>query len=143
MKKNIYFLLAIMMMAMVSTGFVSCSSDDDEGYSNSIVGTWKYAVSEEYDKNGNLVEKHDVRYNHFVQYNEGGTGVEYYQGYRDTFKYSINGKKLTIWYEDESATAEILTLTSTDLALKTSDEDDIYIDRFERVSDSVVEGLKK
>lgn len=41
MKKNVLHLIAIMMVAMLSVGFISCSSDDDEGsFSHPIVGTW-------------------------------------------------------------------------------------------------------
>lgn len=37
-KKNLFPICAIMMIALVSIGFVSCSDDDDDG--NPIVGSW-------------------------------------------------------------------------------------------------------
>ena len=41
-KKNLLHLLAIFMVAMVSVGFVSCSSDDDDDdNSYQIVGLWE------------------------------------------------------------------------------------------------------
>lgn len=49
-KKNYLHLLAIMMVAMLSVGFTSCSSDDDENndeYSEivqKLQGTWEYGT---------------------------------------------------------------------------------------------------
>lgn len=40
-KKNLLHLLAIMMVAVLSVGFASCSSDDDESVDSSIIGTWE------------------------------------------------------------------------------------------------------
>ena len=33
--------MAIMMVAMLSLGFASCSSDDDDSIDSSIIGTWE------------------------------------------------------------------------------------------------------
>lgn len=40
MKKNLFRLMALMMVAMLTIGFTSCSKDDDDDDSASIVGTW-------------------------------------------------------------------------------------------------------
>ena len=40
MKKNLFRLMALMMVAMLTIGFTSCSKDDDDDNSASIVGTW-------------------------------------------------------------------------------------------------------
>ena len=81
MKKYLISLITIMMVALVSMSFVSCSDgDDDNGSSNSsIVGTWKYDFSEEED--GEFY----VGYQLFT-FNADGTGrlVEYDDGKIDS-----------------------------------------------------------
>ena len=54
MKKNYFWsLLAIMLAAMLSFSFTSCSDDDDETVSNtSLVGTWYYLSEDEKSDNG-------------------------------------------------------------------------------------------
>ena len=47
MKKNLFSWMTIMMVAIVSVGFVSCSKDDDDNLSNSelvnqLQGTWQF-----------------------------------------------------------------------------------------------------
>ena len=51
MKKDIYFLLVTLLVAMLSLGLSSCSKDDDEGESASskIIGTWHYVGCEYWD----------------------------------------------------------------------------------------------
>ncbi|MBQ9637772.1 MAG: hypothetical protein IJV36_07785 [Prevotella sp.] len=45
MKKNLLNWMTILMVTIVSVGFVSCGNDDDDekGDSVSIVGTWRYS----------------------------------------------------------------------------------------------------
>ena len=77
--KNYLSMLAVMMVAMLSLGFVSCGDDDDDA----AVGTWyRY----DYD--------HTVR--EMWIFKNGGKGVcyEYYKGERDdetkeTFTYKM------------------------------------------------------
>lgn len=46
-KKFLMSMLSIMMVALLSVGFVSCGDDDEEiDYSKAIVGTWQYEDSE-------------------------------------------------------------------------------------------------
>ena len=51
MKKDIYFLLVTLLVAMLSLGLSSCSKDDDEGESASskIIGTWHYVGLESWN----------------------------------------------------------------------------------------------
>lgn len=48
MKKNVYLLVAMAMVALMSVGFTSCSSDDEESETlidSPIIGTWKTGIS--------------------------------------------------------------------------------------------------
>lgn len=48
-RKSFWTLLAMMLLAVVSVGFVACSDDDDEGSgSNPLVGKWEGDHSESY-----------------------------------------------------------------------------------------------
>ena len=58
-KRNYLFLLAILMVAMLSVGFVSCGSDSDDERS-SVVGTWT---------------GRDGYHRLTVTFNNGGTGT--------------------------------------------------------------------
>lgn len=46
MKKNLFYLMTILLVSLVSVSFVSCGSDDDEGEisTSPIIGTWKYEL---------------------------------------------------------------------------------------------------
>lgn len=49
-KKNVFYLLAIMMVAMLGVGFTSCSSDDDEmgdALIDQLQGTWEFSKGTE------------------------------------------------------------------------------------------------
>lgn len=53
MKKRLFNLMAIMVVAIVSVSFVSCSKDDDDGFSsdtelvNQLQGTWEFSKGTE------------------------------------------------------------------------------------------------
>ena len=101
-KKYFWSLLTLMMVAMLSVGFVSCGDDDDEDNA-SIVGTWVGYSNGEY-----------VTY----QYNSDGTGTITVNdvSIRFTYSYNTETKRLTISYRGETAVFEIFTLTSTTLS---------------------------
>lgn len=79
----------MMMVAMLSISFVSCSDDDD--ISNSIVGTWRYEEDGYYD---------------VVTFKSDGTGTwtEYELGDYDswffTYTYDYTSMVLVVRYED-------------------------------------------
>lgn len=78
-------MLAMIMVAMLSAGFWGCSSDDDDGSGNGIVGTWtgyegrySYAFTFKSDGTGTLVTKYEDKYS--------GTETN-----RTSFTYSMSG----------------------------------------------------
>ena len=122
MKKYLFSLLAIMMVAIVGFGFASCSSDDDgDDSNNSFVGTWRKYSSTNENEFKNVIwvfEKNMTMYEHDVDDN-----LKIIEGKTETFKYKTEkghlytqkqkeGKQYD--WEDEGAyniTGDILTLT--------------------------------
>ncbi len=102
-KKNLWSLLAIMMVAMFSFSFVSCGDDDDEKTPEAneitILGTW-YGI-----EGADVVS---------YQYNADGTGIFSYGDVMVKFSYSYdaNAKRLTQTVMGESYVYEIITLTA-------------------------------
>ena len=46
--KKLYYFLSVMLLTLVSVGFVSCGDDKDEPKSSDLVGTWQLkAIDEE------------------------------------------------------------------------------------------------
>ena len=135
MKKYLISLLTIMMVALVSMSFVSCSDDDDDnGGSNSssdssIVGTWKYDFSEEED--GEFY----VGYQLFT-FNADGTGrlFEYDDGKIDSddvFTYTCYENVIKIKYIEDDYT-EYLNFAWVDkntILLKDYDGGDVIMKR--------------
>lgn len=91
-KKNLLHLMTIMMVALLSFGFTSCSSDDDEednGYSTSILGSWQTEdenFSEElsFNANGTCTELLEMK------------GMSLAAKMRYSGTYNVKGDKLTI-----------------------------------------------
>mgnify|MGYP007101875552 CR=1 FL=1 len=91
-KKNLLHLMAIMMVAMLSVGFASCSSDDDEednGYSTSILGSWQtedenFSTELSFNANGTCTELMEMK----------GMSIAAKMRYSGT--YNVKGDKLTI-----------------------------------------------
>lgn len=113
MKKNLLNLMAILMVAIVSVGFVSCSDDDDdkkdkiapEKQEITLLGIW-YGI-----EGANVVS---------YQYNADGTGIFSYGDVMVKFSYSYdsNAKRLTQTVMGESYVYEITTLTAEEMVGK-------------------------
>ena len=89
MKKNLFSFLSVVLMAIVSVGFVSCGDDDDENGSASD----KTGVIKTGEGNVRLYRVGDFRF----YYNEDGTldYYDYYGGY-EKHQFSYHPNKLTI-----------------------------------------------
>ena len=91
--EKLWKLLAIVMVAIVSIGFASCSDDDDDDVS--LVGTWRCDWSDE-----------DYNYTNIFYFKTDSTGV-FNEGYMNKddkstygpnrrFKYAFDSKDMTI-----------------------------------------------
>lgn len=92
-KKYLMHLLAVMMVAIVSVGFASCSSDDDDekdnGYSTSILGSWQtddenFTTEMTFNANGTCTELMEMK------------GMTLAAKMRYSGTYNVKGNKLTI-----------------------------------------------
>ena len=134
--KKCYYLLMVMLMALVSVGLASCG-DDDEPKGADIVGTWAvetnmiadYGILCQFTKDGKF---HEVQISIF----EGKTLVNY--ACHGT--YTVSGNKLTVTYIYENETETV----KCDYSVQ-GDKMMFYIDGEEspvtltRVKDSAIE----
>lgn len=167
MKKNKFYLLAMMLMAMLCIGFVSCdkedlqeeevtnSSGDEEITGEGLAGTWRFVIVENYYKNGKSdridYTQYSSYYKQYCQFDGNGKGIlyEWEQGngwYVDPFSYTYDGTYI-IGLDEDGGKIEVLKLTSTELVLKISeyldDETVEYmVQTYKRVKDSAVKDAK-
>ena len=134
--KQCYYLLMVMMMAVVSVGVTSCG-DEDDPQDSSIVGTWQLDVADNPGANGTY-----GTYNVLVQFTEDGkyheaeifsTEFDVYHG-----TYSVSDDKLTVTYnyKFETETVELTyKVKGNKLTLITAYD----TNTFTRVKDSAIE----
>ena len=136
--KKFYLFLSVMLLTLVSVGFVSCGDDKDEPKSADIVGTWQAKVIvEDGESVENLVQfTKDGKWNS-VEIYEGEVGVEVEVEHGT---YTVSGNKLTVTVTEDGVTVnEKLTFeVKGDKLMLTSDELPIAV-IYVRVKDSVIE----
>lgn len=123
MKKNLLNWMTILMVAIVSVGFVSCGDDDDEDEKKidevTIIGTWRLDYSSGYE---------------LLTFNSNGKGTlsEYnYEGKKEildeieAFDYIFNESTMTlrILAGDEVEIWKVESLTSTQMII----DGDVYV----------------
>lgn len=136
--KKFYLFLSVMLLTLVSVGFVSCGDDKDEPKSSDIVGTWQVkAIAEDGESIESLVQFTKDGKWHSVDIYEGEVGVEVEVEHGT---YTVSGNKMTVTYSDDGVTinekftfevkGDKLTLTADDFPVAVT-----YV----RVKDSVIE----
>lgn len=123
MKKNLLNWMTILMVAIVSVGFVSCGDDDDEDEKKidevTIIGTWRLDYSSGYE---------------LLTFNSNGKGTlseYYYEGKKEildeieAFDYIFNESTMTlrILAGDEVEIWKVESLTSTQMII----DGDVYL----------------
>ena len=88
-----------MMVAMLSVGFVACSSDDDDSDSGSVVGTWSGTTDD------------DVHLS--LNFKKNGTGT-WTQRYYDSYYGTEERGSFSFSYEMESKSKGIIITTYYD-----------------------------
>lgn len=119
------------LLAVMAFGFYGCS-DDDEGVSSDLIGTWECVYSYYYEKkNGEIIyeeENDDVA--HIIQFDSDGTC-------RDKNSYNDNWDQMGIWNYKNG----ILSITSEDgdggtyvetVSLKSLTSTEFVIERYEK-----------
>ena len=114
MKKNLLNWMTILMVAIVSVGFMSCNSDNDADDSKaSIFGTWRNDSSDGYD---------------LITFNANGKGTYseyYYEGKKEllkeveAFDYIFNESSMTLrmLFGDEVEIWKVESLTSKQMVI--------------------------
>lgn len=113
MKKDLLNWMTILMVAIVSVGFLSCGDDDDDekGGTVSLVGTWSLNFGPNdyclltFNQNGTVK---------YQEYDDGEWEEE------DTYNYTYIDGILRLTYSNgsERETIEVISLSETKLVLK-------------------------
>lgn len=86
MKRNICYLLAIVLTMALDVGLASCSKDDEDDKDagiivdvtvDNLVGTWQLLSEEDYDEDGHLEESGHPYEPIYVHFDADGTATEY------------------------------------------------------------------
>ena len=136
--KNLYYFLAVMLLSLVSVGFVSCGDDKDEPKSSDLVGTWQLKAI---DEDGGAYES-------LVQFTKSGqwNSVEIYNDDSEIDidvergTYTVSGNRITVNYTEDGKTyTESMTFeVKGDKLMLTYDDFPVAV-TFVRVKDSVIE----
>ena len=133
--KKYYYVLVVMLMALVSVGFAGCG--DDEPEVSDIVGTWQVDNLDHYADVVTLLQfTRDGIFNEVDKYiDNGDTKADVYHG-----KYTVSGNKLTVTYIfiNESETVDYTYQVEGDkLTLRDGD----FYSTLTRVADSVIKAF--
>lgn len=155
MKKNLFKLMGILMIAFLNLGFTSCGNDDDNDdgtntlitNAEAIYGTWLLTHEEGYEDGKSYSE--DISNPRYYKFDTNGTLVEYKKD-KDSGKWSKNTSSFMLDVEKRSfkmfgGEYELIALTSNLLRIKETweydGEQEWQIQTFTKVSDSVLELL--
>lgn len=129
--KKLFTLLTLVTLTFLT----SCSSDDDNGNTSNIVGTWEYFQVGTVINGQELLTPYDHETpecgNDFIEFRANNTGIDSYFFLNDqsvcetdsiTFSYTLNGLEITVNDDGDTVTAEILTLNDSTLKIQTVEE---------------------
>lgn len=119
--------LSVMMIVALSAGFASCSNDDDEMTSETLVGTWETTWEEGWSKNTedptDLEEWNDAcseEDKYQMTFKADGTGID---GVSDSFTWKLDGNVLTITNGEDTESAKVLKLTESEIVIEVTYKD--------------------
>ena len=126
MKKFVMFFAVLLMGLAV----VACTDDGggNSDYGEALIGTWQVDKGEYYEL-GKLEESVDAgNYEAYIIFTESGQVILREEGYSETMRYELKGKKLTFYDTDDFTSGEIKKLTRKELVLSVVEdsEDDSY-----------------
>ena len=136
--KKFYLFLSVMMLTLVSVGFVSCGDDKDEPKSSDLVGTWQLKA----------IDEDGASYESLVQFTKNGqwNSVEIYNDDSEIDievergTYTVSGNRITVDYTEDGKTySESFGFeVKNDKLMLTYDDYPVAV-TFVRVKDSVIE----
>ena len=113
MKKNVLNWMIFMMVAIVSVTLISCSSDDNNDESYSIIGRWE--------------SRHGNAYSQITFYEDGkGHDITYDSGkvdYEGNFTYVFDSKtmRIIVYEEGETFELKVISLTAQTLIIEVTE----------------------
>ena len=148
MKRNICYLLAIVLTMALGVGLASCSKDDEDDKDagiivdvtvDNLVGTWQFLSEEDYDEDGHLEGNNPPFSPTYIHFDADGTATEYERDedewWISSSAFTLDGNKLSF----AKGHYDVALLTTTRLVLKfTYPSGGWSIERYRKVSDSVI-----
>ena len=113
--KTLRFIGMAIVAIIMSVNFVACGDDDDD---NPIVGTWRSEV----DSYG---------YSDSFTFNTDGSGIwQEFKGDKqtdsDSFKYSVDGDKITFTWTDGEIYTSTFSISGNRLTIKDNEDSETY-----------------
>ena len=155
--KNYFYPIAVILFALLSVTFTSCSDDDDDsGSASDLVGTWQRVSTTFQQKvNGKITEEYTNNDNNFmIKFNADGTyetnEYDYYNnkwwGWDETGTWSYKNGKLTCCIIDDEIYYETITvkeLTSSKVVVEGVDKytengksyEEYYLEEYHKISE--------
>lgn len=126
--KTLKYFLFFLFVLVAGTGFTSCSDDDENVESSSLVGLWEVTWTEGYSYDTESPEDNDEWSEALsgvkMKFNSDGTGYEGSES--DTFTWKLEGNQLTIVSSYYTEVSTVLKLTDSELKLEYQEKDDSY-----------------
>lgn len=128
----LWSLLAFMMVAMLSVGFVSCSDDDDDGDEISVgnlPGMWVLTRTDKVEDGEKSSDTYDDDSHYMIVYEDGTAELEPFYlfdglgwaGGEYTAKWTVSGNKLTLKRSEYTFIMTIKKLTANQFVVVYSD----------------------
>ncbi|MFT5245043.1 MAG: hypothetical protein ACI8QQ_002991 [Psychroserpens sp.] len=132
----------VIIVAFISILTFACNSDDDSTDGTigdnqaKIIGAWRYASG---TTNGVADTLDDCELMDTVTFTSSQVTFTYFEGVdcadtgSETISYTISDNTITITFDGESYTSEIITLNNTTLTLKDTEDDEVYTDTYIKI----------
>lgn len=132
----------VIIVAFISILTFACNSDDDSSGGTTgdnqakIIGAWRYASS---TTNGVADTVDDCELMDTATFTSSQVTFAYFEGVdcadtgSETISYTISGNNITIIFDGESFTSEIITLNNTTLTIKDTEDDDVYTETYTKI----------
>lgn len=149
MKKNGFYLFAMMMAVVLCVGFTSCD-DEDSGY-GPLIGTWHHVADAKYKggtSNTEYYEYDEVEKGSYRQFKPNGKGARYTYNEttgkweKESFTYEYNQPGQIIILNNNTWAIPLRSLTETEMRTVGGGSVDYFVGEiYRKVDDSVLDKL--
>lgn len=134
-------ILSALVMAVVCVSLSSCSKDDDEkiGSTDDIVGKWELTWTKgwELDSDGFKETWDEADNGYYFTFKKDGTGRHSYDNSSSEypFKWKLDGKKLTLTYDQYEDIYQLETLNKSTLIITISDDNESDTSTYKKIAE--------